>query len=115
MFILVPAHPGCPGQNLESCTMVVVVLLLVVLCTVKHILKYYTVINQPDKNSKSMPDFQLDASCRTLVCEILRHDLCCKALQKTSAAIYCQDINMLKGMHKIRQLTRIIKIIAIIK
>jgi len=25
MFLLVPAHPGCPGQNPNSCKMVVVV------------------------------------------------------------------------------------------
>jgi len=39
--------------------------------------------NQPDKNSKSMRDFHADEGCRTLVCAILRHGLCCTALQKT--------------------------------
>jgi len=29
MFILVPAHPGCPEQNPESCKMVVVVVVVV--------------------------------------------------------------------------------------
>jgi len=28
MFLLVPAHPGCPGQNPESCKMVVVVVVV---------------------------------------------------------------------------------------
>jgi len=30
MFLLVPAHPGCPGHNPESCKMVVVVVVVVV-------------------------------------------------------------------------------------
>jgi len=29
MYLLVPAHPGCPGQSPESCTMVVLYVLLI--------------------------------------------------------------------------------------
>jgi len=36
MFILVPAHPGCPGQNPESCKMVCV---CVCVCVAFHISK----------------------------------------------------------------------------
>jgi len=32
MFLLVPAHPGCPGQNQESRNTVVVVVVVILLC-----------------------------------------------------------------------------------
>jgi len=36
MYLLVPAHPGCPGQSPESCKMVVCVCVCVCVCVIEN-------------------------------------------------------------------------------
>ena len=58
------------------------------------------VINAPDKNSKSMPDFHSDVSCRTWVYAVPRHGQSYAALQKTSATIHHQHSDAFDALHK---------------
>jgi len=54
MFLMVPAHPGCPGQNPESHKMVVCVCVCVVLVKIRTLSLYSSVTTLCCKNVRHL-------------------------------------------------------------